>query len=239
MLRDPDLPEAYLRLLDAECPAFLLGNIAADARVGNGAPRETTHFYQYGQDIEGRVWRKMVAENPDLLLPHSPAHRAFVAGYIAHLTVDETWSLRMVMPHFVERDWSDRMQRFYMLHIILIYMDERDLPRLEAWQAETLCLAKPDHWLKFIPDADLEKWKTLIDDQIKPGGVVKTLDIFGARVAKPPQELRELLDSEEAMQTNLWDHIPKSILHTIEAHCYTEALRQMIVYLQETDLQDR
>ncbi|MEQ8676727.1 MAG: zinc dependent phospholipase C family protein [Aggregatilineales bacterium] len=235
LLRDEDIPEVYLRLLNAERPAFLLGNIAADARVGNGAPRETTHFYLYGQDIQGRVWRKMVAENPRLLTPNSPAHRAFIAGYVAHLTVDETWSIRMVMPHFVEREWADRMQRFYMLHMILIAMDERDLPRIESWQPDTLNAATPENWLDFIPDDDLQAWKSLIYEQIKPDGIVKTLDIFGARVAKPPEELRALLDSDEAMQANLWDHISKPTLNAVEQACYNEAHDQLMVYLRETE----
>lgn len=235
LLTDEQLSHGMRDFLHGERPAFLLGNIAADARVGNGAPREHTHFYQYGQNIEGRVWRAMIDDHPDLMHPHSPAHRAFVAGYVAHLTVDETWSLYMVYPHFVQREWADRARRFFMLHIILIYMDERDLSRLEAWQPDSLCAAEPHNWLAFIPDDDLRRWQSTIYDQIKPDGDVQTLDIFGSRIGTSPQAFRDILDSPVRIQTDLWDHISKDILHGVESICYERARQQMRLYLQESE----
>jgi len=234
LLDDNAIPQPIREALRSEAGAWLLGNVAADARVGSGVPREKTHFYAYQEGITEHPWRIMVDENPALLRPNDAAHQAFVAGYVAHLSVDEIWSLQMVGPHFAGRDWADRAERFYMLHIILIYMDERDLPKIADWQAEALCRAEPDDWLDFMSDNDLRHWQTLIYDQIKPGGRSATLDIFGGRINVEPAEMRKLVDSEAEMQQRLWDHVPKPLMHEVEAACYAHAREQVLRYMRES-----
>lgn len=211
--------------------AFLLGNVAADARVGAGVPREKTHFYSYEQGISESPWRLMLAQNPTLWGTISPAQQAFISGYVAHLAMDEVWSLQMVGPHFVRREWGSRGLRYLMLHIILIYMDERDLKRIEDWQAEQLAQATPEQWLPFIPDDDLRTWQHLIYDQIKPHGQSRTLEIFGERITKTPAELRAILESSDEMQTCLWDHVPLGVLADVESDMYAFARSSLSEYL--------
>jgi len=235
LIDDEALPQSIRDYIRSELGAFLLGNISADARVDSGSPRETTHFYSYNEKITRAPWRRMVEENKSLLSPHSPEHRVFVAGYIAHLSVDEYWTRNMVGPHFFAREWADRVERFYMLHIILSYMDERDLNKLDTWQPDVLCEAQPTHWLPFISDENLSNWRDLVQRQIIPSGVSQTLEIFGHRLGKPAQELRDFLDSEEKMQIGLWNNIAQSLLSQIEADLYQYAREQMLIYLQETE----
>lgn len=234
LLADDALDAAHRDALRAERGAFLLGSIAADARVGAGLPRDRTHFYTYGQDIVDHPWRVMLRHHPGLLHPHDAAHRAFVAGYVAHLAVDEYWSLNMVEPHFVRRNWGDRAARFLMLHIILVVMDEADLALLEAWQADALRAARPNRWLSFISDNDLTAWQDLIHAQIRPGGQSETLSIFGARINRTAAELRAILDSGETMQSGLWDHISRDVLAEVAAGMYAFARVQMAHYLDES-----
>ena len=235
LIDDEAITQANRDLIRSELGAFLLGNISADARVDAGAPRETTHFYAYGEEITRAPWRRMVEENETLLAPHSTAQRVFVAGYVAHLSVDEYWTRNMVGPHFVAREWADRMERFYMLHIILSHMDERDLQKLDTWQPDTLRSALPVDWLPFISDKNLSSWRDLIQEQIKPDGNSKTLEIFGQRLGKAPEDLRSFLDSPEKMQAGLWDHIEQALLAEIETGFYQYAREQMLIYLGETD----
>lgn len=235
LLADDAVPTDIRDLLWRERGAFLLGNIAADARVGSGAPRENTHFYRYERGISEHPWRLMVREDPALMAPVDCSHRAFAAGYVAHLSVDETWSLAMVGPHFARRDWGNGLQsRFYMLHILLIFMDERDFPRIESWQARQLIRAVPDHWLSFLPDKDLGNWQALIHAQIKASGSSQTLTVLGERIGRTPDELREFLESPQQMQTRLWDNIPQSLLAQVETDMYIHAREQMVIYMQET-----
>lgn len=232
-LVDTQLSLGVRALLNSERSAFLLGNIAADARVDSGVSRETTHFYAYDRPIDEHPWRVMVRHYPALSAARRPAQRAFLAGYVAHLSIDEYWSLNMVRPYFVKREWNtpSREFRFLMLHIILSYMDERDLALLEAWQHETLCAAQPCDWLPFMSDATLAGWRDFIGEQIGPGGVSQTLSLFGARIGRSAAELRAILDSPDQMQRGLWANVPPEALARIEAEMYVFAREQMELFL--------
>lgn len=233
-LRDPRLPADVQRLLDAHRSAFLLGSVAADARVDSGAGRDTTHFYAYGAPITKAPWRVMLETYPTLQHSTDAGQRAFLAGYVAHLAMDTIWTVEMLGEYFVRRDWGESQQmRFIMLHILLIAMDERDQGELEGWQAPTLAGAMPQAWLPFMSDKVLAQWRDLIATQIMPGGVSRTLEIFGGRIRKTPAELRAILDAPETMRRDLWAHVPPDDLAQVEAHMYEDALAQMLLYLAE------
>lgn len=234
LIDDPVVPEAIRSAAANTAGAFLLGNIAADARVGNGSRREDTHFYRYGEPINLPPWREMLRQYPSLNAPHSTAQRVFIAGYAAHLSVDEYWTRNLTHPYFAHSDWSDQRERFYMLHILLISMDERDLDKLESWQPAALHGAEPNHWLPFASDDDLRYWQHLIYDQIKPDGQSRTLEIFGGRINKTPEAMRAILDDDEQLRRRLFDHVPRTLLADVESGMYTYARQQMVSYWRES-----
>jgi hypothetical protein len=77
-------------------------------------------------------------------------------------------------------------------------------------------------------------WGALIHDQIKPGGISRTLDIFGGRVMRSPLELRAILDSDTEMQSGLWDNIPRAVLTEVEAHMYDYARASLCEYMADS-----
>lgn len=233
LLNDPHVPAACRALLRAERSAFLLGSIAADARVSSGLKRADTHFYRYDEPLRDRAWRVMLAAYPTLHPARSAAHRAFLAGYVAHLSMDEFWTEQMMRTHFVEREWGiDRNFRFFMLHILLIYMDERDYTRLESWQPADLRAAQPDQWLPFIGDYDLIAWRDFIAEQLS--GASQTLTVFGERIRKTPADFRAVLDQPEQMQMHLWQHVSPALLADTESAMHQFAREQMVVYWQQS-----
>lgn len=233
LLDDKDISPALRELLYAQHSAFLLGNVAADARVDSGLLRANTHFYQYDQPITQHPWRVMLDQNPSLSAPTNDAQRAFVAGYVAHLSMDETWSLEMLRPHFVEREWGTQQSRFFMLHILLIHMDERDYATLNETQRSLLQAAQPESWTPFMNDDTLKRWGDFIAEQLPPGES-HTLQVFGQRIRKTVKDFRTVLDSAEEMQTGLWANIAPEILEQVEAQMYIFAREQMVTYLNET-----
>ncbi len=235
LLVDEQVPAATRAILAQHKPAFLLGNIAADARNNGNLTREATHFYSYDKRMHKHPWRVMLDQNPSLAHPTNEDQRAFVAGYVAHLSIDEIWSLHMLGPQFAETDWAPQNTRFLMLHVLLIHMDERDYGRLEAWQPPTLAQAMPDHWLPFMSDDILNGWRDFIDEQITPGGTSQTLEVFGKRINKRPEELRAILDFPAQMQSGLWDHVKPDLFATVETDMYTHARKQMNCYWAESE----
>ncbi len=234
LLLDEQIPAHIRAAIALQKPAFLLGNIAADARTNGDLTRESTHFYSYDRGITEHPWRVMVQQNPTLNQPTTLAQQAFIAGYVAHLSIDESWSLEMLGPHFARREWGNHQFRFLMLHIVLIYMDERDYHALESWQQPNLAAAVPGNWLPFMPDRILVDWRNFISQQLYPVGSSQTLEVLGKRINKQPHELRAILDSAERMNTDLWGNIPRDQFDTIEATMYRHARDQMLTYWDES-----
>ncbi|MCC6614382.1 MAG: zinc dependent phospholipase C family protein [Anaerolineae bacterium] len=231
LLDDPEVSNSARAFLLHQRPAFLLGNIAADARISDGVTRESTHFFAYDRPIETHPWRVMFAQHPALEHVSSEAQQAFLAGYVAHLSMDEIWSLEMVRPYFADGTWANRRQRFLMLHVILIYMDERDYDLLSSWQQSTLCAAQPQHWTPFLSDSALEDWRDFIGGQMPPAGDSQTLQVLGERLNMEPAELRVILDDDQRMRDDLWSNVPRTLLTEVETHMYDHARAQMMIYL--------
>jgi hypothetical protein len=57
-----------------------------------------------------------------------------------------------------------------------------------------------------------------------------TLNIFGGRIQKSPEEMRALMDNPGEVQARLWDHIPRSLLAQTESAMFAYAREQMLAY---------
>ncbi|MFN8565149.1 MAG: zinc dependent phospholipase C family protein [Anaerolineae bacterium] len=233
LLSDSTLPPAQRALLKAHPGAYLLGSVVADAHGLAGMRREDTHFYAFDRPMEDHAWRVMMARYPALADARDPAWRAFLAGYVTHVSMDEIWSLSMTGPEFADREWAPRIQRFLMLHILLIYMDERDLHRLNQRLNRTLHNVQAHCWLPFLDDAVLHEWGEFIYRQIIPGGVSETLEVYGGRLQTTPGDLRAILDSPERMRAELWANVTPEKTAEVEAQMLDHARAQMIAYLND------
>lgn len=233
LLADESLPDDLHALLAAERGAFLLGNIAADARVSSGILREQTHFYSHNQPIQEHPWRVMVGTFPQLLRPTSTGARAFVAGYVAHLALDEVWSIRIVRPYFGEASWATRPERFIWLNALLVAMDERDYRQIDEWQRSALLNAKPSGWTPFMGDGDLSDWRDFVGRQLPPGGESQTLTVIGERMGFTPEALQALIKSDEAMLP-LRANVPPDVTAQAEAEMAERARLDLLRYWEES-----
>ena len=232
LLNDPAVPRAQHDLLQADAPAFLLGGIAADQRTESG-DREDTHFYRYDKTMTDHPWRLMLAQNPALAHPRDAAHRAFVAGYVAHLAADEFWSLHMLRPHFANAAWGENArQRFYVLHYLLAWMDERDAGLIDPDTVQHLVLAQPDAWLAFLDDGRLDEWRDYIAGQMSAGS--ETSAILSGRIQEEVSSFDQHLHDEAWMTQQLWQPLTPETVTQTEADMYDFSREQMLVYLDET-----
>ena len=231
LLADPVVPAAGRALLKAHRGAYLLGSVVADAHGLAGLQRDDTHFYNFDKPMEDHPWRVMLARYPILRTARDPDWRAFLAGYVLHLSMDEIWSLEMTGPEFAEREWAARVQRFLMLHILLIHMDERDLALLDPTLSDDLCQAHPRAWLPFLDDRVLNEWSSFMYRQLT--GTSETLAVYGERLKQTPEALRSILDLPERMHDDLWAKVTPETTARVEAHMRDHARAQMITYLSE------
>ncbi|MDX2162428.1 MAG: zinc dependent phospholipase C family protein [bacterium] len=243
---DTPIPSFVRDLLHLQRGAFYLGSIAADGHFLDKRERAETHFYRYNAMPHDPPWRVMMGAHPHLWLPSSDAHRAFIAGYIAHLAVDEYWQRHMAAPQFGDASWGSLGFRFLMLNLMLIHMDERDYAFItqpqsaQSEMADSLHAAAPGDWLPFLSDSALRAWGGLIHRQIVPGGASETLVIIAPRLGgeMTPARLRAMLDSPEGMQRDLWSRVPQSTLHSAETAMFAYCRDQMIAYLEQTHVNE-
>jgi hypothetical protein len=232
-LSDPLIPAEARRLLNDHAGAYLLGSVIADAHYLAKLRRDETHFYTYDQPITRTPWRVMLDQHPALRRTADDDQRAFLAGYAFHLTMDEVWTMDMLSVYFAHGAWGTRQQRFLMLHVLLIGMDERDLARIEARSVEALRDVQPGAWLPFLPQPVLRQWAEMIHRQIKPDGHSQTYEIIAPRVGMSPDQLRALMRDQARAEVELWANIPRATYAHIEARMFASAREQMLAYLQE------
>lgn len=232
---DELLPPATRDLITAQWGAFLLGNIAPDARVSSGIRRADTHFFEYEPVITTPPVTAMLSRFPELARTsiQSEAQEAFVAGYSAHLAMDEIWCVEMLFPHFM-RPWDDEFTSFRMLHMLLGYLDGRDYQSLPmAAQYPALSAAAPDQWLPFIPDSALIEWRNVVAEQMVPVGNSQTLEILGQRIRMSAEDMRSFITAPEKMEQLLWQNVPLSVVETVEASMYARARATLIAYFND------
>ncbi len=210
-------------LIAQEWGAFLLGNIAPDARVSSGIRRADTHFFEYEPVIAVQPMDAMLTQFPMLMRANvtSAAHVAFIAGYVAHLAMDEVWCTDLLFPRFMA--WDGGFTSFQMLHMLLGTLDARDLQKVPPDQYLALAAATPDHWLPFIPDPALIVWRDTIAEQIALGGHSRTLEILSQRIKMDEREMREFIDSAPLMDQYLWQNVPPEAVAAAEVRMYERA----------------
>jgi len=232
LLEDPEIPNTIRALLDNYRADFYLAGVVADAHP-KGMSRSDTHFYHYTEPMPDNPWREMFRQYPGLKAPQSSRHQVFLMGYVEHLATDEYWSRNFLKPHIAEADWGrDIYDRFKTLHLLLIYMDERDEKCLPPSIAPLMRQSEPHLWLPFLPDDAMRDWRDFIADQLQTG-ISQTLQIFGSRIQISPEQLRKMLDDTHLMQERLWNNIPPSLLADIEERMYSFARQQMLIYYNE------
>ncbi len=86
----------------AQPGAYFLGSTSPDIRVLTRWERERTHFFDLAVTAHQDSVAAMFAEHSHLADAANldPAPAAWVAGYIGHLALDETWITAVYRPHF-------------------------------------------------------------------------------------------------------------------------------------------
>lgn len=215
VLQHPDLDARLRDRLRAVRGAFLFGNTAPDVQSVSGQSREATHFFDLPLDPRRPARDALFAAHPGLSRPHalSEPHAAFVAGYLAHLRLDELWIEHIFVPYFGrEVRWAQDFRERLLLHnVVRTYLDHQDVPRLRGWAGHELGTARPHGWLPFTEDRHLVVWRDLLAGQLTPEAPVRTVEIFAERMRVAPAAIEALLAPEE-LAVRVWRHLPEDRL---------------------------
>ena len=236
VLAHPELPTNVAHILQAEQAAFLLGNIAPDACSVAGIARQRTHFFRVPMIRRRPAHLRLLAKHPDLARAQQlpPAQAAFLAGYLAHVWLDQAWIAGIFEPVFglaVHRGTFE--QRLLEHNLLRAYLDRQDQERLVEGLGSRLAMAEPKGWLPFLDDGILHRWRDRLVAQLMPGGRMLTTEVFAARHQMPESEFAARLAEPDRMQQDVLSHLPARRLKAIRRLGRIGTLNMAGAYLQE------
>lgn len=240
-MRGDALPPAIRRLLTQQRGPFLLGHTAPDVQTISGQRRDETHFYTIPRTSDVPAHEALFAAHPQLaseeLLP--PAQAAFVAGYIAHLLLDELWLEDIFLHYFWQNgspSWIEHWtkvlrERLFSHNVLRTWMDRQDQQRLNGSVSMALREAEPHGWLPFVGDEHLRTWRDWLVGQIGPGGSVQTAEVFAQRMGVPVAEVEAVLRSPQQMEERVFCHIPRNALQSFHDTGYARSVALINEYI--------
>jgi len=222
-------------LLLAERPAFLFGNTAPDVQALSGQPREQTHFFSiHRSDHSPPAQHVMFSKYPELAharaLPVQQA--AFVAGYCAHLLLDQAWITEIFHPVFGSNArWSDLPERLFLHNVLRAHLDEHEYARLPVDIQDVLLATCPGFWLPFVQNEYMHRWRYFLADQCAPGAAPRTVEVFAERMGRQPEEFETLLRSDNAIQLQILSRMPARALETFRQRGLVSSIALLNDYL--------
>jgi hypothetical protein len=215
ILRGDSLSSAARRLLAQQRGSFLLGHTAPDVQTVSRQPRDETHFYAIPRVSDRQAYEALFAAYPVLARAEElpPAHAVFIAGYIAHLSVDELWLTDIFQRYFLQ-DWAPLRERVFLHNVLRVWMDRRDQRRLDEGVVVALQEAEPLGWLPFVGDENLRAWRDWLVEQLGPGQGVQTAQVFARRMGVPEEEMEAVLGSPQEMEERVFRHVPRAVLQS-------------------------
>lgn len=232
MLRRGDLSTAAKRLLKEHVGQFMLGHTAPDVKTVSGQERVACHFYAVPRTSSQPAYRVLFDAHPMLIdaatLPAAQA--AFVAGYIAHLLLDELW-LDDVFQHCFLREWGPLRERLFLHNVLRTWIDARDQQQLDGAVVQLLQQADPGGWLPFVDDGHLRQWRDWLVDQLAADHAMETAEVFAHRMGITASEIMQVVRSPRQMASRVFRHFPRSALHTFQEKGHRQSVMLVNWYI--------
>jgi len=229
---DPTLRE---RLRGSQS-AFLLGNTAPDYVTLAGLPRETSHFFDVPIHRSQPAHRRLLEFFPELSAPiRLPDDQAaFLAGYLAHLWLDQAWIIGVFEPIFGPDVHRDSFQQRLLDHNLLrAHLDRGARRHLPDGLAKDLADAEPNDWLPFADNRALANWRDHLAEQLLPGGHSLTVEVFAHRHGISPADFTQQLDSLPVMSEAVFKYLPSELLSKLQEMWLDRSIELVNDYLSE------
>ena len=156
--------------LAANPGSYLLGATSPDIRVLTRQDRNSTHFFDLNDERHQDSVAAFFAAQGRFAAPEdlNPCTRAWVAGYVAHLAMDELYITGIYRPFFARHDAlggqvrANVMDRLLQFELDRIYGND---PELQRDLCEALsCTVENIDVAGFIEAETLERWRKVSFD---------------------------------------------------------------------------
>ena len=223
---------------------YLLGSPAPDIRAMTKWDRARTHFAPLSLEQIGQGTRNMFDIYAGLIQSTSmnAASRAFLIGYITHLTADEVWITTMYRPNFesatkvtdtkIDADIWDRA--------LQLDMDKGVLEASNHLARELNFIKEGDQTieLEFLEQELLLEWRSWVSRFMGWNFSWDRLRRALNRMYRDDQAVQVLvsdfLTNIESNLETVYDKIPKNNITAFQERVATESLKQIKEYIRET-----
>ncbi len=152
--------------------SFILGSVSPDIRAITKWPRRYTHFVPLSVKKIGSGTETMFRKHPKLIhgLSANAPTKAFLAGYISHLTLDETWITQVYQPYLGDiNSFSTPVQATIADRVIQLDIDRIARTYLNDKGNLLKCLENSEYNVKieFLPSKLLTEWRTWVGTYIQ------------------------------------------------------------------------
>ena len=227
------------RSVDADRGSFYLGATAPDIRVITRLDRAHYHFFDLAEFTSQDSVARLFEEHPALrgAVRLDSATRAFMAGYLTHLVMDEDYIERVYREHFGATVWGDDPRGTVLDRVLQYELDRREREDGGAMDdiRAVLASASPDADVEFIAQETLGEWLEVVRDIASHP---PTWDRFPtlisrhlARVGMPEAQIEELKrDIPELLRETL-DHVTEARVREFLDRTMDRALARLREYL--------
>lgn len=160
------LPEGAV---DPDSGHYLLGATTPDIRVITRQDRLSTHFFDLNTDEHQDSVAGFFAAHRGLAAPErlNETTRAFVAGYVSHLVMDEQYITGIYRPFFARHDELGGTMRANVMDRLLQFDLDRSYgndPETKRRLAEALACTVEGIEAGFVDADTLERWRQVAAD---------------------------------------------------------------------------
>ena len=154
--------------IDADRGSFYLGSTAPDIRVITRLEREHYHFFELDDFESQDSVARMFEEHPSLRNSArlDEATRAFMAGYLTHLVMDQDYIETIYRVYFGPAAWGDDPRGNVLDRVLQYEMDRRERERRDEMDGirEVLANTSGAADVAFIGGETLGRWLEVVRD---------------------------------------------------------------------------
>ncbi|MEZ4503814.1 MAG: zinc dependent phospholipase C family protein [Dehalococcoidia bacterium] len=230
--------------IEADRGAFYLGATAPDIRVITRRDRRVTHFFDLDHLEHQDSVEQMLVERPELARPADlDAHtRAFMAGYITHLVLDEVYIETLYREYFGARSgMADDPFANVLDRALQFEMNRRELEDGTSFTAITSALLSSDtsNAVEFLEDDYLAEWREVILDFASQGPTwdrfPRMMNIHLKRAGFTEAEIEEFAANGPSLATRSLEYVSEERVGTYVDTATDLAAARVADYLDATD----
>ena len=216
-----------------------LGSTSPDIRVITRQPREIYHFAALDFEDIGAGIKGMSDAYPELFdrSQHDEATQAFLAGYVSHLVMDETWIVEMFRPYFGNKEvFEDEVEGQVMDRALQLELDRQSKASAKE-MAALIDDSRTGVEITFIPPDTLDEWCDWVIGMIHREFSMERLRFMASRIAQWEEShpahaiVDDFLGSPSEGMDRLYERVPREHVTSFKSRAVGRLAETMADYM--------